>query len=289
MPRTVIVTDSTASLPEEITEARGIVVVPLQVVIGATSYDEGVGGATPELVAEALREFRPVSTSRPAPEVLRATYERVAAEGASEIVSVHLSGEMSGTFESAPLAAREAPVPVHTVDTRQVGNAAGFAVLSAADVLDAGGSAAEAAEAARARANATTSLFYVDTLEYLRRGGRIGAAAALLGGALAVKPLLTIAQGRVATLEKVRTANRALARLEELAVAAAGEEQVDVGVAHLAAHDRAVQLTERLSSRLTENLAGREIHCGEVGAVLGAHVGPGMLAVCVAPRLTDPD
>ncbi len=289
MPRTVIVTDSTASLPEEITEARGIVVVPLQVVIGATSYDEGVGGATPELVAEALREFRPVSTSRPAPEVLRATYERVAAEGASEIVSVHLSGEMSGTLESAQLAAREAPLPVHTVDTRQVGIAAGFAVLAAADVLDAGGSAAEAAEAARTRADATTSLFYVDTLEYLRRGGRIGAAAALLGGALAVKPLLTIDQGRVATLEKVRTANRALARLEELAVAAAGEEQVDVGVAHLAAHDRAVQLTERLSSRLGENLAGREIHCGEVGAVLGAHVGPGMLAVCVAPRLTDPD
>ncbi len=289
MPRTVIVTDSTASLPEEIAEARGIVVVPLQVVIGATSYDEGVGGATPELVAEALREFRPVSTSRPAPEVLRATYERVAAEGASEIVSVHLSGEMSGTLESAQLAAREAPLPVHTVDTRQVGIAAGFAVLAAADVLDAGGSAAEAAEAARTRADATTSLFYVDTLEYLRRGGRIGAAAALLGGALAVKPLLTIDQGRVATLEKVRTANRALARLEELAVAAAGEEQVDVGVAHLAAHDRAVQLTERLSSRLGENLAGREIHCGEVGAVLGAHVGPGMLAVCVAPRLTDPD
>ncbi len=289
MPRTVIVTDSTASLPEEIAEARGIVVVPLQVVIGATSYDEGVGGATPELVAEALREFRPVSTSRPAPEVLRATYERVAAEGASEIVSVHLSGEMSGTLESAQLAAREAPLPVHTVDTRQVGIAAGFAVLAAADVLDAGGSAAEAAEAARTRADATTSLFYVDTLEYLRRGGRIGAAAALLGGALAVKPLLTIDQGRVATLETVRTANRALARLEEQAVAAAGEEHVDVGVAHLAAHDRAVELTERLSSRLGENLAGREIHCGEVGAVLGAHVGPGMLAVCVAPRLTDPD
>ena len=289
MPRTVIVTDSTASLPEETTEARGIVVVPLQVVIGATSYDEGVGGATPELVAEALREFRPVSTSRPAPEVLRATYERVAAEGASEIVSVHLSGEMSGTFESAQLAAREAPVPVHTVDTRQVGIAAGFAVLAAADVLDAGGSAEAAAAAARARADATTSLFYVDTLEYLRRGGRIGAAAALLGGALAVKPLLTIDHGRVATLEKVRTANRALARLEDLAVAAAGEQPVDVGVAHLAAHDRAVQLTERLSTTLTDNLAGREIHCGEVGAVLGAHVGPGMLAVCVAPRLTEGD
>ena len=135
---------------------------------------------------------------------------------------------------------------MHPVDTRQVGIAAGFAALSAADVLDAGGSAEEAAAAARARADATTSLFYVDTLEYLRRGGRIGAAAALLGGALAVKPLLTIDEGRVATLEKVRTANRALSRLEELAVAAAGDRPVDVGVAHLAAGERAGQLAERL-------------------------------------------
>jgi DegV family protein with EDD domain len=284
MSGTVIVTDSTASLPAEVTQARGILVVPLQVVIGATSYDEGADGATPALVADALREFRPVSTSRPAPEALRAVYEQAAAAGATAIVSVHLSGEMSGTFESAQLAARDASVPVHPVDTRQVGIAAGFAALTAADCLDAGGSAEEAAAAARTRADATTSLFYVDTLEYLRRGGRIGAAAALLGGALAVKPLLTIDEGRVATLEKVRTANRALSRLEELAVAAAGDRPVDVGVAHLAADVRAGQLAERLTARLAAGLEGREIHCGEVGAVLGAHVGPGMLAVCVAPR-----
>ncbi len=284
MSRTVLVTDSTASLPPDLAEQRGIVVVPLQVVIGATSYDEGADGATPELVAEALREFRPVSTSRPAPAVMLEVYEKAAAAGATSIVSVHISGDMSGTFESAQLAARDASVPVVPVDSRQVGISTGFAVLAAADVLDAGGSPEEAASAARGCAEATTSLFYVDTLEYLRRGGRIGAAAALLGGALAVKPLLTITDGRVATLEKVRTSGRALSRLEELAVAAAGEQQVDVGVAHLANADRAGQLAERLAERLADSLDGREIHCGEVGAVLGAHVGPGMIAVCVAPR-----
>ncbi len=284
MSRTVLVTDSTASLPPEVAEARGIVVVPLQVVIGATSYDEGAEGATPELVAEALREFRPVSTSRPAPALMLEVFEKAAAEGATSIVSVHISGDMSGTFESAQLAAREASIPVVPVDSRQVGISTGFAVLAAADVLEAGGSAEDAAAAARQRAEATTSLFYVDTLEYLRRGGRIGAAAALLGGALAVKPLLTITDGRVATLEKVRTSTRALSRLEELAVAAAGEGPVDIGVAHLASADRAAQLVERLDGRLADNLEGRDLHCGEVGAVLGAHVGPGMLAVCVAPR-----
>ncbi|WP_028637628.1 DegV family protein [Nocardioides sp. URHA0032] len=280
----VVVTDSTACLPPELAAERGIVVVPLQVVIGATVYDEGAGGATPEMVAAALREWKPVSTSRPSPAALLEVYEKAARDGATEIVSVHLSGEMSGTFESAQLAARDASVRVVPVDTRQVGVATGFAVLAAADVLDAGGTADEAADAARERAEVTSSLFYVDTLEYLRRGGRIGAAAALFGGALAVKPLLQIKDGTVASLERVRTSVRALARLEELAVQAAGEGQVDVCVAHLASAERAGALAEKLAARLEPNLGGREVWCGELGAVLGAHVGPGMIAVCVAPR-----
>jgi DegV family protein with EDD domain len=283
--RIVLVTDSTATLPPKVVAERGIVVVPLQVVIGADVLDEGPDGATPEMVAEALREFRPVSTSRPSPSVMLEVYERAAREGATAVVSVHLSGEMSGTFESAQLAAREASIPVTPVDTREVGIATGYAVLAAADVLDAGGSAQEAAQAARSRAAASSSLFYVDTLEYLRRGGRIGAAAALFGGALSVKPLLTITDGVVATREKVRTAARALSRLEELAVLATDGRQVDACVAHLASPDRAGQLAERLTERLAPNLSGREVWCGELGAVLGAHVGPGMLAVCVAPVL----
>jgi len=281
----VVVTDSTASLPPEVAAEHGIVVVPLQVVIGADIFDEGSEGATPELVAAALKDFRPVSTSRPTPAALLEVYEEQAALGATEIVSVHLSSDMSGTFESAQLAARDAGVPVVLVDSRQVGVATGYAALSAAEVAARGGSAEEAAAAARARAAGSSSLFYVDTLEYLRRGGRIGAAAALFGGALAVKPLLQIADGKVASLERVRTSSRALARLEELAVQAAGESPVDVCVAHLASPDRAAQLTAHLTERLAGNLDGREVWCGELGAVLGAHVGPGMLAVCVAPLL----
>jgi DegV family protein with EDD domain len=284
--KAVVVTDSTASLPPAVAEERGIVVVPLQVVIGARVYDEGPDGATPEMVAEALREFRPVSTSRPAPAYLAEVYAKAAADGATEILSVHLSAEMSGTHESALLAARESPVPVTVVDSRQVGVATGYAALSAADVLDAGGSVAEAADAARARAAAATSLFYVDTLEYLRRGGRIGATAALVGGALAVKPLLRIHEGRVGNLERVRTTTRALTRLEDLAVEAAGERPVELCVSHLANPDRAGALAGRLRTRLADALEGREVWCGELGAVLGAHVGPGMVAVCVAPLVS---
>jgi fatty acid kinase fatty acid binding subunit len=284
---TVVVTDSTASLPPWVAQARAIVVVPLQVVIGATVYDEGPDGATPEMVAEALKEFRPVSTSRPSPALLLEVYEKAAADGATEILSVHLSAEMSGTYESAQLAARDASVPVTVVDTRQVGVATGYAALTAADVLDAGGSVADAADAARARAADATALFYVDTLEYLRRGGRIGATAALLGGALSVKPLLKIADGRVANLERVRTTSRALSRLEDLVVEAAGDRPVELCVSHLANPERAGELAGRLAARLADNLDGREVWCGELGAVLGAHVGPGMVAACVAP-LPDP-
>ena len=281
--KAVVVTDSTASLPADVAERRGIVIMPLQVVIGATVYDEGPGGATPEMVAEALKEFRPVSTSRPSPASFTEVYTQLAAEGADEILSIHLSAEMSGTHESAQLAARESPVPVTVVDSRQVGVATGYAALSAADVLDGGGSVADAADAAHARAEAATALFYVDTLEYLRRGGRIGAAAALLGGALSVKPLLRIDDGRVVNLDRVRTSSRALTRMEDLIVEAAGEQRVELCVSHLANPDRAGDLAGRLGERLADNLDGREVWCGELGAVLGAHVGPGMVAVVVVP------
>jgi DegV family protein with EDD domain len=284
---TVIVTDSTASLPAEVALERDIRVVPLQVVIGARVLDEGPDGATPDVVAEALRDFVPVSTSRPSPALLAELYRDLAAGGADEIVSVHLSREMSGTFESAQLAALEVDVPVHVVDSGQVGIATGYAALTAADVRDAGGSGEAAAEAARARGRAATSLFYVDTLEYLRRGGRIGAAAAIFGSALSVKPLLEIADGRVVPRERVRTASRALARLADLAVEAAGDAAVDVCVSHLANADRAEELAAALTERLAAGLEGREVMCGELGAVLGAHVGPGMVAVCVSPRPTS--
>jgi len=280
-----LVTDSVASLPRETVVERGITVVPLQVIVGDTSYDEGADGpATPQRIAEALRARTRVRTSRPAPSAFAEAYRKAAAAGAEAVLSIHLSSELSGTYGSALAAAGEAPVPVHVVDTRQVGMGVGFAVLTAADVLDGGGSAAQAAEAAGARAGATTSLFYVDTLEYLHRGGRIGAGAALLGSALAVKPLLKVADGRVDILEKVRTSGRALTRLADLAVAAAGTDEVDLAVAHLANPDQAALLAEGLRDRLGAQVAGGQILSVEVGPVIGAHAGPGMVAVVVVPR-----
>lgn len=282
---TAIVTDSTATLPPDVVASLGVEVVSLQVVVDDASYDECAPEATPDRIAAALKGKRAVSTSRPAPAVFAEVYQRLADAGADDIVSIHLSSRVSGTFESAHLASRSAPLPVTCVDTREVGLATGYAVETAAAVLAAGGSRLEAAEAARVRAAAASSLFYVDTLDYLRRGGRVSAAGALLGGALAVKPLLGIVDGAITPLEKVRTAAKAIARLEELAVERARGRDVDLAVAHMASPERAADLRERLAGRLADELGDREIRCAELGAVLGAHVGPGMLAVCVAPRV----
>ncbi|WP_329299595.1 DegV family protein [Streptomyces sp. NBC_00659] len=275
-----IVTDSTAYLPPRTMERHGITSVPLTVVLGDQALEEGTEISARSL-ALALQKRRPVTTSRPSPETFAATYREVAASGATGIVSLHLSSEFSGTYDAAVLAARDAPVPVRVVDTGMVAMALGFCALAAADSAEAGGSVDDAVTAAEKRAAGMSAHFYVDTLDYLRRGGRIGAAQALLGSALAVKPLLQLRDGRIELLEKVRTSSKAIARLEEIVVDRAGSAQVDIAVHHLAAPERAAALADRLRARVP-GLA--ELHVSEVGAVIGAHTGPGLLAAVVSPR-----
>ena len=279
-----IVTDSTAYLPEGMVTGAPvpITVIPLHVVLGGTEHREGVDITTADLSA-ALRRFVPVSTSRPAPQVFLDAYEAAAAAGATSIVSIHLSADMSGTCQSAQLAAQQSPVPVEVVDSRSLGMAMGYAVLSAAQASADGLDAQAVAAVALARSTGATVAFYVDTLEHLHRGGRIGAAAALVGSALAIKPLLCLVDGSIRPLERVRTSSRALARLAELAVAAAESSTavVDIAVQHLDSEQRAQSLAGQLRERVG-NLG--ELVVGELGAVVGAHVGPGTLAVAVSPR-----
>jgi DegV family protein with EDD domain len=273
-----IVTDSSAHLPPESITRHDLEVVPLQIIIGGTSYEDGF--VTTDDLAEAMREWRPVSTSRPSPERFAQAYKAAAGTGASAIVSVHLSGTMSGSLECAHLAAEEASVPVRVVDSRTIGMALGFAALSGARAAAEGASLDEVEDVTRRRAEKSSTLFYVDTLEYLRRGGRIGAAAGFLGTALRVKPLLHLAEGRIAPLEKVRTSSRALARMEELVLARAGDSEVDIAVQHVAASSRAEALANRLRDRVPRL---RTLHVTEVGPVIGAHVGPGTLGVAISP------
>lgn len=276
-----VVTDSTAYLPAGLADRLGITTVPLQVVLGGVAGAEGAE-VTPADVATALARWTPVSTSRPAPTEFAAAYRAALDGGAAGVVSVHLSGELSGTWDSARLAAQEFGADrIRVVDSRSAAMGLGFAVLAAAAAAADGGTLAEVYAAATRTVEHTTTLFYVDTLEHLRRGGRIGAAQALLGTALSVKPILHVRDGRIVPLEKVRTASKGMARLEALAAEAAGDAEVDVAVHHLAAADRAATLSDRLRSRLPRL---RVLYVSEVGAVVGAHVGPGLLGVVVHRR-----
>ncbi|TQM58525.1 DegV family protein [Humibacillus xanthopallidus] len=284
-----VVTDSTAYLPEDVVERHGIEVVPLHVIVGGRDHVEG-RDVTAEQVADALRHYTIVTTSRPTPQVFAETYQRLADEGATAIVSIHLSSQMSGTIEAARLAAADAAVPVEVVDSETIGMAMGYAVIAAAESAAQGDSVVDVAAvvaAARARLERSSVLFYVDTLEHLRRGGRIGAASALLGSALAIKPILAVRGGRITPVEKVRTSSRAIARIVAMAVERVRADGlvVDIAVHHLDALGRA----EQIATELRRAVPGApHVIIVELGAVVGAHVGPGTVAIALSPRPGEP-
>ena len=278
-----VVTDSTAYLPAELSGTYDLTVVPLTVVINGAEGLEGLE-IQPAEVARALSARRSaVSTSRPAPSQFVDAYRRLLAAGADGVVSVHLSAKLSGTFEAAGLAAAEVGARVEVVDSRTTGMGLGFAALAAATAATQGQDLDAVRRAAVDNAERVSTLFYVDTLEFLRRGGRIGAGAALLGTALSVKPILHVVDGAIVVRDKVRTAGRALARLVDLAVEASGDGDVDIAVHHIEAADRAAALADALVIRLGDRL--RDCYITEVGAVVAAHVGPGVAGVVVHRRL----
>ncbi|MFV2010923.1 MULTISPECIES: DegV family protein [unclassified Micromonospora] len=279
-----VVTDSTAYLPADLAQRHHLTVVPLTVLVDGVERREGLD-LTPTEVAHALTVRRStVSTSRPAPEQFAETYRRLLGAGSSGVVSVHLSAGLSGTVAAAELAARQTgPDRVAVVDSGSTGMGLGFPALAAATVAATGGDLAEVSAAATAAAARTRTFFYVDTLEHLRRGGRITAASALLGTALAVKPILRVQDGHIVLRDKVRTAARALAKLVDLACLAAGDaSRVDVAVHHLDDPDRAAALCAELTSRLGDRL--QDVHVAQIGAVVTAHAGPGLLSVVVHRR-----
>ncbi|MHB1067273.1 MAG: DegV family protein [Candidatus Nanopelagicales bacterium] len=281
-PRVAVIADSTCYLPAGWAARWGIRIVPVQVIVAGRPHDE-TEDAQAQRVADALAAWQPVTTSRPSPARFVEAYADAIEAGATELVVATLSASMSATYESATLAAREVEVPVRVVDSRSIAMGLGFAVMSGARAARAGADGDQVARAVEERAAAAGVFFYVDTLEYLRRGGRISTARAAVGQALKVKPLLRVVDGHVVPLEQVRTAGRALARLEDLAAEAAGDRAVEIAVQHLGSPDRAATLAASLRARL----AGASVVECAVGGVVGAHVGPGMVAVIVAPGLPE--
>lgn len=277
LPPVRVVTDSTACLPPAAPGVPAPLVVPLRVLAPDGEHREGLDLA-PADVAERIEAGERLTTSQPPPEDLAAAYRDAARTGARAIVAVHLSGALSGTVDAAVRAGQRAMLPVRVVDSRTVAMGLGFAAQAAAACAAAGAGAAHVADRAAQVAGSGRTLFLVDSLDHLRRGGRLSAGAAALGTALGVRPLLEVRDGRIQTVQRVRTRAAAVDRLVALAVAhAAGCAAPAVAVHHLGAEDRAQAVAARLAAEL-----GVTPVVTPVGAVLGAHAGPGALAVVVA-------
>jgi DegV family protein with EDD domain len=256
-----IVTDSTCYLPAEVVSELGIEVVPLQVISNGVAFNE-VGGITVDEVATALRSGKPVTTSRPNPEVFIEVFEKLHAAGHESIVSVHLSSELSGTYESAVLASRKVDFSVDVVDSRGIAMMLGFAVQAGAKLANSGGSHAEVLALIQRKCAGASIIFYVDSLEFLEKGGRITAMQAKMGASMNLKPLLHIINGKVEQQELVRSSEKSIARMIE-----------------------ALEAANNVATQLRESTGVESISVTSAGAVVGTHVGPGALAVVVSPQV----
>lgn len=280
MARVAVVTDSTADLPPELVESLGLRVVPLSVTFGDVSLVAGVTLSPDEFYERLARTDRIPTTSQPAPVWFEEAYADCVDDGFEAIVSLHCSSALSGTVRLARDRAARVPIPVEVVDSRLVGGSLGLAAVAAHQAAQAGGSVAEVVAAAEGIRRAASSLIVVDSLEHLRRGGRLTGTQAALGTALRVKPILQLTdEGRVEVLERTRTWRRAMDRVVELAVQEAAGRSVDAVVVHAVAGDRA----DELLARLEEHLELRVVHRALIGPIVGTHVGPGAVGVAIVP------
>lgn len=277
MGRVAVVTDGAANLPKELAEEYEIQVVPLTIVFGRETYRDGVD-ITSEEFYRRLRESEELpTTSTPSLGDFVSLYTELSQE-AEGIISLHVSGPLSGVFEIAEGAAREvrSQVPIEVIDTRTVTMAQGFIVLEAARAAGAGESLAQVVRRAEEMIPQVKFFVALDTFRYLQRGGRIGGAAALMGSVLQVKPIISIDRdGMIVGLERPRTKRRALERILDLTEEEVGSRPVHIAVVHANVPVEA----ERLKAQAEARFNCMELYVTELTPVLAVHGGPGVVGV----------
>ena len=274
--KVALVIDSTANLPEEFVEKYNIYVIPLIVNWAGESLRDGVD-ITPTAFYERLTRAKEMpSTSQPSAGEFVDVFSK-AAETAESILCLTISSELSGTFASAN-AARDMleDIPIDIVDTRSTVMAMGFMALKAAEAIENGADLAEAAQVARDLITKVRILVVVDTLEFLHRGGRIGGASRLFGSVLSIKPVLTLENGRIDTLEKIRTKRKAIQYMLDYVVAdVAGKSEIHAVMLNAVAFDDA----DAAAAKLQQQLNIENIPHSELSPVIGTHVGPGAIGI----------
>jgi DegV family protein with EDD domain len=273
--RVAVVTDSTADLASDLVQERGVTVVPLTVVLDGRDYLDGVDITADEFYVRLASAKGGAKTSQPSPGRFAEVYEQLLADH-EQVVSLHISSQLSGTYEAATQgAALVGEARVRVVDTGMVSMPLALLVLAASAMAAEGAGAEAIVERLRPIQERMRVYFMVATLEYLERGGRIGRASALVGSVLQIKPVLTITGGQVAPLERVRTQERALTRVIELATATAGP------VCALVGHAAAAEAADRIARALEPH--AESLIVAPLGPVVGAHAGPGTVGVGCYP------
>lgn len=276
MGRVAIVTDSTADLPPSLRDHHHVTVVPLNVHFGDEVYRDQVDITTDVFMERLQRSFKLPTTSQPSAGLFEQTFRQLAADH-DAVVAVLISSKLSGTVMSATVA-RDAVadlVPVEVVDSQNASLGLGFQVLRAAELAATGSSATEIAARLLAERSAYHLVFFVDTLEYLQRGGRIGKAAAMVGSMLNLKPVLRVDEGQIVPFERTRTRRRALQGLIDFARGLPRTERV--AVVHSSTPADAELLASELSA--TALLPRERVMVAQFGPVIGTHVGPGAMGV----------
>ena len=272
--KVAIVTDTTADLPPELVEELGVTIVPLQVIFGDEAYREGVDITTEEFYERLVKSRQLPTTSAPSVGDFQEVYERLLEE-VDSIVSIHIGAKLSGTIQAAQTARQSLAKPerIEIVDSQAVSVAIGFATMEAVEAARAGAKLAEVKAAAESAVQRTHVRFMLDTLEYVRRGGRIGRARAYLGTLLRVKPILSFREGEVYPEERVRTRARGLERMIQWAVR---HQKVKRAVV---AHSTTLDEAESIRERLAMAFPSVKVYLIRFGPVLGTHGGPGTIGV----------
>ena len=269
-----IVTDSSCDLPQAMADALGIRIVPLSVRFGDTEYIDRTTITATEFWSKCAASATLPETAAPSPGSFEETYRSLAAEGATAIVVVALSSDLSATMQSAELAARAvAPgIDVRIVDSRNASMGLGLTVLACAELAKTGASADEVVARAQSVIPRTRVFAALDTLDNLKKGGRIGGAKAMLATVMSIKPLISITNGLVEEAGKQRTRSKALAHLVEIL------RNQEVPIERLAILNAQCSDVDAFIAMVKEVYTG-EIIVGDIGAVIGTHAGQGTIGI----------
>jgi DegV family protein with EDD domain len=282
VPKIALVTDSTAYIPKELVEKYQIRVVPLRVHWGPDTYLDGIDIKTADFYERLKTDRVTPTTSAPSIGDFQQVYQQ-ALETADAVVSIHIASQLSATVSSAEQAKALMPdKSIEVIDSRLTSMAMGYMVLTAARAAENGASLEEVTAAARRMIEPSRIIFTVDTLEYLRRGGRIGAAQAFVGNLMDVKPILELREGRVEPVERVRTKKKAVERIVDMVVhAAVSKDHAPVRLA--AVHALVPEEAEALLEAASPLLNVVEKVCTDFSPVIATHTGPGTLGLICTP------